>query len=245
MHRLFRYILLGAAVITGVSMASSYSTVPLPLSFADPDTIAVVEEDDTPAFLPGELRDTTAFMAEQLSKERQQYSSIHLLTRAYGDSIVLRWAAPDYVSWRYMNHVGVSIFRWEEGSVVVDTLIQGLKPVTLEEFRRLYPETDSLAMMGMGVVYNRQQAYPDTHRDATGSVGNLYDVYGEQQMQLAVALLVAEWRPDVADRMAMRFVDRSAKKGRHYNYSIIPAEEDTTGHVAIAAGLAADVENKR
>ena len=245
MHRLFRYILSGAAVITGVSLASSYSAVPLPLSVADPDTIAVVEDDDTPAFLPGELRDTTAFMAEQLSKERQQYSSIHLLTRAYGDSIVLRWAAPDYVSWRFLNHVGVSIFRWEEGSVVVDTLVQGLKPVPLEEFRKLYPETDSLAMMGMGAVYNRQQANSDTHRDATGSVGNLYDVYGEQQMQLAVALLVAEWRPDVANCMAMRFVDRSAKKGRHYNYSIIPAEDDTTGHVAIAAGLVADVENKR
>ena len=35
-------------------------------------------------------------------------SKIHLLTRTYGDSIVLRWVAEDYVSYNYLATFGVN-----------------------------------------------------------------------------------------------------------------------------------------
>lgn len=199
----------------------------------------------TPEFLPGEVRDTTALREELRAKDRQlYYSEIKLLARSYGDSIVLRWAAPDYVAWRFINQVGVNIFRWEDGVGEIDTLAMALKPTPLERFRTLYSESDSIAIMGVGSIYNQVHANPYDQRDEAGSVGALFDIHGEQQMQYGVALLAADWRPDVANHMAMRFVDRTAVKGRHYTYSVAPAAEDTTLSVLLSAGLCL-IENVR
>ena len=32
-------------------------------------------------------------------------AAINMLARSYGDSIVLRWAPEDYVTWNYLKHV--------------------------------------------------------------------------------------------------------------------------------------------
>ena len=38
-------------------------------------------------------------------------TKIRLLTRSYGDSIVLRWIAEDYVSYNYLATLGVNVLR--------------------------------------------------------------------------------------------------------------------------------------
>lgn len=228
----YRSIIIGLSLLTASQLPAAAQEVA--------DTL-----DTEPAFLPGEVRDTTARAAELRAKDRQlYYTEMNLLARAYGDSIVLRWAAPDYVAWRFINHVGVNLLRQKEGEVDIDTLAMALKPTPLERFRASYPESDSLAMMGMGSIYNLDRPSPYGQRDEAGSVGALFDIHGEQQMQYGVALLVAEWRPDVATHMAMRFVDRTAARGTRYTYFIVPAADDTTQTVLLSAAIC-PVENVR
>lgn len=199
----------------------------------------------TPRFLPGEIRDTVAFNQEQAAKDRLLYTqSIKVLARAYGDSIVLRWAAPDYVAWRYLNNVGVDILRLREDGGI-DTLAHAFKPTPLDRFRTLYSESDSLAQMGMGSIYNLDRPDPNATQDEPGSMGSLFQIHGEQQMQFGVAVLVSEWRADVANHMAMRWVDKNVRAGQTYSYSIVPTEIDTTMTVMLDAGLVEDLENVR
>lgn len=200
-------------------------------------------------FLPGEIRDTSAFLEDLRSRQRKDFAAnINVLVRTYGDSVVLRWAADDYVAWRYMNRVGVNIVREDAETYQADTLVLGLKPATLEEFRSRYAESDSLAGMAMGALYSKiDQANEsaDVSADEPGSLVSLYKIAQDQQMQYGMALLVSEWRQDLAAKMALRFTDRTAKRGHRYTYLIFPSVTDTTRNIIIRAGMKEGVENVR
>lgn len=197
-------------------------------------------------YLPNEIRDTAAADREMAAKyARQATPRIQLLARSYGDSIVLRWSAPDYVGWRYLNRVGVNVIRTDRKTGRSDTLATGLKPTPLEKFMAIYPETDSLAMMGIGSVYNRKMSSEGETKGETGSAGSLYQIYEDQQMMLGIALLVSEWRQDVANHMAMRWVDRNVKRNVSYDYQVeaTVAETDTVIQVQLIPGVVKGFEN--
>jgi hypothetical protein len=230
---------IGTAVVSAMPGFSSGSSEGAP---DDRDTAIVMR------YLPGEIRDTAQFNAEAEAKSRRQTdprANINVLTRAYGDSVVLRWAADDYVAWRYLCRVGVNIVRMDEKTLDEDTLVMEFRPATLDEFRSRYSEDDSVAGMAMGALYNIDRMSPNETQDEAGSMGSLYEISQEQQLQYGIAVLASEWRQDLADRLAMRFVDRTAKKGHYYSYMIRPAVYDTTNHVAIRVGVADSVANVR
>lgn len=197
-------------------------------------------------WLPGEIRDTTQYQAEMEARRlRDLQAKINVMTRCYGDSVVLRWAADDYVTWRFLNHVGVNIVRMDEETFQTDTLVMGLKPLTLEHLRTRYAETDSVAGMAMGALYGEGQMTQQESSYETGSVGSLYDVSQEQQLQYGIALLASEWRQDVAESIALRYTDRTARKGRKYTYIVRPTEYDSTLNVMVRVGMVEEVENTR
>ena len=204
-----------------------------------PDTI-------TPRWLPGQLKDTVQAINEWEAKQKQNLrAQIHILTRSYGDSIVLRWAPDDFASWKFLCNKGVNIMRSEVGKEGADTLVMNLKPATLEEFRAAYSETDSLAGMAMGALYNEDQLRVDQTSDPEGGIVSIYEIYQEQQMTFGVAVLMSELRRDLADKLAMRFVDRNVKKGATYQYFIVPTEYDETGHIILDAGVTEEVKNEK
>lgn len=230
--------LIGA--LAGMAMNSSRSMAGTAGMYADDDTIV------RKRFLPGEIRDTAAFFEEMRSRQRKDFAAnINVLVRTYGDSVVLRWAADDYVAWRYLNRVGVNISRVDEETRMTETLVTGLKPATLEEFRSHYAESDSLAALVMGALYDENMAKNDVTKDEPGSMGALYESSQSQQLRYGLGLLASEWRQDLATRMAVRFTDRTAKRGRSYTYYISPAVIDTTGKVIIRAGMKDSVKNER
>lgn len=217
----------------------------VPLS-DDNDTLTVdtISEIPIKKYLPGEIRDTVAFNEQQRAKDRQLYTQdIKVLCRTYGDSVVLRWSAPDYVTWRYLIHVGVNVLRMDPVTGDIDTLAMDLKPLPLERFHQLYPETDSVAAMGYGSIYNLSHYDENNSKEEPGTMGSLFDIHQDQMMALGVALLVSEWRTDLANNMAMRFVDKKVKRGERYSYSIVPAQEDTTMNVMLGAGVIDEIEN--
>lgn len=189
--------------------------------------------------LPNEIRDTTMFNRDDA--KRLYHSKINVLTRSYGDSIVLRWAGDDYVTWRRLNR-GVNIVRMDETGRY-DTLAMNLRPLPLNEFRSLYPETDSLAMMAMGTLYKESGYDEHPTMNEPGSIGSLVEVHDDQQLTFGVAVLMSELRMDLADRMAMRFVDRNVKRGKKYDYFIFTSDADSTESIIVNAAVIEDVEN--
>ncbi len=206
------------------------------------------ERDETRADLP----DGTVFGSDSLAEDSAQMqvgivdTQLHLLARSYGDSIVLRWAPEDYATWRHLNRVGMDVLRYsKDNPFQADTLAHGLRPFTLEQFRQHYPTTDSVAMMAAGLLYDEHRIRPTATKNPPGTLGSLYEIYQEQQMRFGLALLTTEWRRDLADALAMRLVDHTAKRGKTYEYIVRPSEVDTTGQVIVRTGHLPEVKNER
>jgi len=203
--------------------------------------------------IPADLPEGTVFTDDSLAVEDSTQmqvgivdTKIHLLSRTYGDSIVLRWAPEDYATWRYVNRVGMDVLRYSEDRPFdADTLAHRLRPFTLEQFRRRYPTTDSLAMMAAGLLYDENRTRPTATKNPPGTLGSLYEIYQEQQMRYAFALLTTEWRRDLAEALAMRLVDKTAKRGKTYEYIVRPSEIDTTGQIIIRTGHIPELKNER
>ena len=181
-------------------------------------------------------------------------TKIGLLTRTYGDSIVLRWSAEDFASWQYLCDVGVNILRVPKGApgdaadddaplppLQIDTLAYALKPLTLEQFQQRFPEGDSLALVCMGVIYGDTE---NEKHEREGSMGRTIEYNSEQDVAYGFAMMVAEWRKDLAEAMAVRFTDSTAVAGMTYDYYIQPTVWDNGGMLIFEPGVAEDVVNK-
>ncbi len=196
--------------------------------------------------LPGEVRDTAALFADT-GYHHPIVAKIALLARSYGDSIVLRWAPEDYVVWQSINETGVNVLRMTKGDDYdIDTLAIALKPASFEAFRAAYPDTlDTIPQMAMQLLYGGGEIKPDQTENAPGTLGALRELYDDQQMHFGMAMLAAELRPDVANKMALRFCDKTVKSGKEYEYIVTPAIMDTTGHLPIASGYVESIINER
>lgn len=166
-------------------------------------------------------------------------AAINLLARCYGDSIVLRWAPEDFVTWNYLNQVGYNLYRIytdKSGQYHDDLIAKGIRPQTLEQLRARYPESDSLAFVAVGMLYGKGEVMPGQTREPYGAVGAMLEVYDDQQTKFAFAEMVSEWRPDVAQAIGLRYVDRDVKPGVRYEYILQPAKRDPHGRLPIAPG---------
>lgn len=168
-------------------------------------------------------------------------SQMHLMARAYGDSIVLRWAPEDYVSWKYLNRFGYDLYR-VGNSEEIDTLARGLKPLSKDDMLSKYAREDSLAAMAAELTWGNGRMKYNQTRNLPGSIGALVEMSEEQNMIFGFAVLISEWRPDLANDMAMRWVDRDVKKGEHYEYVLRPTVWDEDSTIIFQPGIL-DLEN--
>ena len=210
-----------------------------------------IQPDDTVAkttsYIPGAIKDTALFIKQYRSRTKKSPETrINLLARTYGDSIVLRWAPEDYVSWRYLCNYGVDIYRFDQKNPLkIDTIAHALKPAPLEEWQRTFAKTDTTAAIAAGTLYSKNGFKQEQSKRRPGSLGALMDVYDDQQFRYAIAVLTTEWRTDIADKMAMRIVDRKVKKGATYEYIVRPTVLDTTGQLIFRSGHLQEVRNEK
>lgn len=234
-----------AAAVCVPCMLSWAATIPwrAPLGVAVGDTI--VQEADDDDLLPGTYPVGTLSRDSVDDSIEDLYVYIKAVGRTYGDSIVLRWAVESYPEWDRLNRTGYDVLRHTEGEgeFLLDTLATGIRPMSLADFRRCYPDTiDSLAYMAMGAIYGEGDMTPEMTNYEPGSIGSFVELEQDQKTRLIGAFLAAEWRPDLAQAMGLRFVDKTAKKGKTYSYFIMPSVPDTTGRFFI---MPAQVENLR
>jgi len=175
-------------------------------------------------------------------------SKIHLMTRAYGDSIVLRWVAEDFTSYNYLARLGVNVLRVAKTNAdgtprddsSIDTLAYRLLPKTLEQFRSSYAANDSNAYVAMGLLYGDKENY---HKAGTGFADKSQNESSDQDITYGIAMLVADWRADLARDLAVRFTDRRVERGASYDYYIQPTVWENGGRLIFEPGVAEDVKN--
>ncbi len=176
-------------------------------------------------------------------------SKIHLMTRAYGDSIVLRWAAEDFASYNYLARLGVNVLRVPKTKADgtpfedfrIDTLAYKLVPKTLEEFRSTYAENDSNAYVAMGLLYGDKENY---HKTDEGFADQSQNRSSDQDITYGFAMLVADWRKDLATDLAVRFTDKWVERGVTYDYYIQPTVWENGGKLIFEPGVVENVKNE-
>ena len=171
-------------------------------------------------------------------------SKIHLMTRTYGDRIYLRWMPEDYVSWMFLVQGGVNVLRVDKKTGEEVTLAHRLKPLSQADFETKYPPTDSLAMICAGVLYGEGRITEAQTEEKPGSMGANMEYNSEQDISFAYAMMVAEWRPDLALDMAVGLVDRSVKRGDTYEYYVQPTVWDNGGKIIFEPGVRENVVNR-
>ena len=171
-------------------------------------------------------------------------SKIRLLVRTYGDRVYLRWVPEDYVSWMFLTIGGVNVLRSKPGSIDVDTLAYALKPLSQAEFQAKYGTDDDQANIAMGVLYGEGRIGHGQTEDPPGTMGASVEVNNEQDISFGFAMLVAEWRPDLAQDMAVGLIDRTARQGETYEYIVQPTVWDTKGKIIFEPGVRSNLVNR-
>ena len=170
-------------------------------------------------------------------------SKIHLMVRPYGDRVALRWVPEDYVSWQFLIDGGVNVLREHKATRQLDTLAYALKPWTEEQFRQRYEVSDSNAMVAMGVLYGEGRKTEGQTEEKPGSMGANVELNSEQDISFGFAMMVAEWRPDLAEAMAVGLIDRTAKRGEAYDYYVQPTVWNNGGKIVFEPGVREGVRN--
>ena len=176
-------------------------------------------------------------------------TKIHLMTRAYGDSIVLRWVAEDFTSYNYLARLGVNVLRVPklkaDGTPYedfrIDTLAYEFLPKTFEQFQAKYAANDSNAYVAMGLLYGDKENY---HKYNDGFADKSQNESSDQDISYGFAMLVADWRADLATDLAVRFTDRNVERGVTYDYYIQPTVWENGGRLIFEPGVAEGVKNE-
>lgn len=156
------------------------------------------------------------------------WHELKMLARAKGDSVLLRWAPDDYVSWRMLCSYGFDLVRFEydgQGDFQLDTLFSAKRPLSSELMQQHFSPNDMMA--GAVNTLLHSDGSPNIGTDSDSPLSGVIQAYEEQQSRFSLTMLVAELRFDLAEAMALGFTDKNVQPGRHYEYIIHAAVPDS------------------
>ena len=188
---------------------------------------------------------STDDMQAPVRQQRLLTSKIHLKVRTYGDRVALRWLPEDFVSWQFLAWSGVNVLRVDKETGEITTVASALKPLSQQQFEQKYAlQTDSLAAVCAGVLYGDGGLKANQTREKPGSQGANVELNNEQDLSFGYAMMVAEWRPDLAEAMAVGLTDRSVRRDCVYDYYVQPSTTDFSGKSIFEPGVSEGVKNE-
>ena len=165
----------------------------------------------------------TAFKIDSSQLDLREVFRIRLLVRPKGDRVELRWAPEEYSPWVIANEWGYTVVR-EDFDMNVDTVVKNLRPMPLEQMKKRFAATDSLAGAAAQLLYGGSTALDSVSHEGGDA---LLRVYEEQQTKYSYAMLLAEIRPDIAEAMALKCTDKNVEPGKTYRYVVYPMVPDS------------------
>jgi hypothetical protein len=131
------------------------------------------------------------------------------LARAYGDSIIVRWAPPNALVWESAKKDGFKVYRsegWGDPELLAE-----VKPRPKSEMDASLVEQDSMAFLAAGLLYGQ---FDESEITSLNDRKNMTENY------FAMALMAAEQSPQAAEILGFRFIDKEVEVGVEYTYLI-------------------------
>lgn len=164
-------------------------------------TISIFDEDDHSRRIF--LKDT---LIPKLSKLKE---GISMLAKAYGDSVVLRFAPSDYAFWQRAKNSGFVIKRGKDSASL--KTITTVLPVPFEKIDTSLFSKDSFALMAAGILYGKVDR---------SKIQGIMQEYRANEQLLNMSLMLSEFSVQAANILGFRYVDKNVVVGETYYYEI-------------------------
>ncbi len=153
---------------------------------------------------------------------------IGVLGRAYGDSIVLRWAPASHVAWQQLNRVGYRVERYtilRDGELLEVPERQVLSstpilPRPLPDWKNVV-KRDSYAGIAAQALYGKTFEVSSSQRS---DLVQMINQSQEQEQRFSFALFAADMSPTTAQYAGLRLTDRNVRTNEKYLYKVFSAQ---------------------
>lgn len=149
------------------------------------------------------------------------YSEIVSLAKYTGESVILRWSPDRAGGWHVGNQLGYVIERTEIGADSTynpqdfkEMLEQPLKPWPLDDWAKIAGDGKN-----KHAAIAAQSLYGEGYKSA-----GIFDNADEFQNRYSFALLSADFSPETAEALGLRWVDKDVSKDKTYIYRIFLAK---------------------
>ncbi len=169
-----------------------------------------------PVFLLGQQKSAP----QNKKKEQLLKGRVVAMGRNYGDSIVIRWAVTEPAIWMLANKAGYQVYKVtyeKDGSVTNEVLnTEPIKPLSQEAMLNRYKdETHPYGMVATQFLYG---AVDLTMEGDEGLVATLRNQRDAQNMRFSYCMLAADFDPDVASSLGLRYVYYPKKSDTQKEY---------------------------
>lgn len=168
-------------------------------------------------------------------------AGIKVIAKAYGDSVVLRWAPTRPWAWNKLNYIGYTIERidvTEKDNARKELLTAvPLKPFSLEKFKASFKPENNNAAIAAQCLYGKN--FETNLRKGQSAIEDRASV---SDARYSYTLMVSDFDANVGMATALRFTDKTVKKGNKYIYRVMPAAAATQG--TIDTGTVLIINNK-
>ena len=165
----------------------------------------------------------TLFSCQARSQNNMPDSAaIRLIAKAYGDSVVLRWAPSTPAAWQLLNTTGYKILRMGKASVEGNWTVLNERPVlplSLDAMKKSLDRNNKYAAIAAQALYGK--TLYATKQGLAPSVTQGADILNNQ---FALSLQCADFSAPVARAIGLGWVDRTAARGEAYIYKVVPAQ---------------------
>ena len=172
---------------------------------------------------------SVTFVSAQNKDSKPQ---IKIISRAYKDSVCLRWAPDDPSAWKLLNEYGYTLLRStllkdgnlldkpEEKVLSIDTL----KPAPLNKWEPFAEEKDQVAIAAQAI-------YGESFEVSSGLGKNqMVEVIKksrETESRFSYALYAADLSPKTAELSGLMYTDKNVNKNEKYLYTIVSNVPDS------------------
>jgi uncharacterized protein len=181
-------------------------------------------------------------------KDLPLHAHIAVIAKAFGDSVVVRWAPSKPGGWLYGNKNGYVVERYiladklPSGPVPFERLnAQPAKPLTLEDWKKNSKPEDHLAAIAAQVLYGKQMVTKGAYG---GGLSYIRFAADELENRWGFALFAADNSAHAANGLALRLVDRTVKPGQKIIYRVYAVSGDASYHLDTGAVMV-DVQAAR
>lgn len=170
------------------------------------------------------------FVTGHAQNVQEAKPAIGLITRAYPDSIALRWAPNNAVAWKYTVKYGYTLQKflvWKDGKVLdkairLDVPVPTLKPLPLAQWKALteIPKIEKYAAIAAQALYGK--TFSADAQKTADKFTKIANAVREQNMRFTYSLLAADQSFEVAKAMGLAWVDNNIRTNEKYLYKVIP-----------------------